>query len=78
MDHICPSNAIFKTKGLPIVWHDIEAPRVYLSLSQQEIVIYGCLLRISVGFHRLEVTINDKSYSCEYEDDYHEEAVSEE
>ena len=68
MDHICPSDAIFETKGLPIVWHNIEAPRVYLSLMQQEIVIYGCLLQIILGVPCLEVTINDKSYCRSYED----------
>ena len=78
MDHICPPNAIFKTKGLPIVWYDIEAPRVYLPLMQQFVEINCCLLRIFVGLHCLEVTIKDQCYCCQYDDDDHEYAVCEE
>lgn len=78
MDHICPANTVSKTEGLPIVWHNIEAPWVYLPLVQQEFMINCCLHQIFVGMQNLEVSIKDENQCRHYDYGQDEYEVCEE
>ena len=65
VDHVCPSHTVLHTERQPVIRHDIEAQRVYISLVLQELVVYCRLRQILMGVQCLEVAVNYED-NCSY------------